>query len=59
MMNKKQVNNRRVQSIYDFCEELHDHIDDLYELMLDGTDEAEKKHIEMMQKKLSELNLDR
>ena len=58
-MNRKQINNSRVQSIYNFCEELHDNIDELYELMVDGTDAAEKKHIELMQKKLSELNLDR
>lgn len=58
-MSKRQVNNRRAESIYRFCEELHDDIDDLYELMLDGTDEEEKTHIESIQKKLSELNLDR
>lgn len=58
-MSRKQVNNRRLQSIYDFCEELHDNIDELYELMVDGSDAAEKKHIEAMQKKLSELNLDK
>jgi hypothetical protein len=58
-MNRKQIANRRVQSIYDFCEELHDDIDELYELMVDGTDEDEKKHIELVQKKLNELNLDR
>lgn len=48
-----------MQSIHDFCMELHDDVDELYELMVDGTDAAEKKHIEGMQKKLSELNLDR
>lgn len=58
-MSRKQVANRRVQSINDFCMELHDDIDELYELMVDGTDVDEKKHIEGMQKKLSELNLDR
>lgn len=58
-MSRKQVANRRVQSIHDFCMELHEDVDELYELMVDGTDEAEKKHIEGMQKKLSELNLDR
>ena len=58
-MNRKQVANRRVQSIYDFCEELHDDIDSLYEIMIDGTDAAEKKLVEAIQKKLSELNLDR
>lgn len=51
--------NRRVQSIYDFCMDLHEDVDTLYELMIDGTDAEEKKHIEAMQKKLSELNLDK
>tara|TARA_R110000803_G_C11916709_1_gene313875 strand:- start:135 stop:311 length:177 start_codon:yes stop_codon:yes gene_type:complete len=58
-MNRKQITTKRVQSIYNFCEELHDNIDELYELMVDGTDAAEKKHVEMMQKKLSELNIDK
>lgn len=58
-MSKKQVANRRVQSIHDFCMELHEDVDTLYELMVDGTDAEEKKHIESIQKKLSELNLDR
>lgn len=58
-MSKKQVANRRVTSIYNFCEGLHDDVDELYELMVDGTDEEEKAHIEMIQKKLSELNLDK
>lgn len=58
-MSKKEVVNRRVQSIQDFCMDLHDDVDELFELMVDGTDAAEKKHIENMQKKLSELNLDK
>jgi len=59
-MNKhEQIVNRRVQSIFDFCTELHDDIDELYELMVEGTDEEEKEHIESIQRKLSELNLDR
>lgn len=58
-MSRKQVVNRRVQSIYDFCMDLHEDVDTLYELMIDGTDAEEKKHIEAMQKKLSELNLDK
>lgn len=58
-MSKKTVVNRRLQSIFDFCQELHDDVDELYELMVDGTDADEKKHVENMQKKLNELNTDR
>lgn len=46
-------------AIFNFCEELHDDIDELYELMLDGTDDEEKEHIEQIIAKLKELNLDR
>jgi len=53
------VESRRAYSILNFCEELHDDIDELYELMLEGTDEEEKKHIDLIIKKLNELNLDR
>lgn len=58
-MKDRQRNNRRAESIYSFCDELHNDIDDLYELMLDGTDLEEKTHIEKVIKKLQELNLDR
>ena len=58
-MSRKQVESRRAYSILNFCEELHDDIDELYELMLEGTDEEEKKHIDLIIKKLNELNLDR
>lgn len=53
------VNNRRAEAIFKFCETIHNDIDELYELMLDGTDEEEKKHIESVINKLKELNLDR
>lgn len=56
---KRQVNNRRAEAIFAFCEELHGDIDELYELMCDGTDAEEKKHIEKVIDKLKELNLDR
>jgi hypothetical protein len=55
----RQVNNRRAEAIFTFCDELHGDIDSLYELMVDGTDEEEKKHIEGIIDKLKELNLDR
>lgn len=55
----RQVNNRRAEAIFAFCDELHGDIDSLYELMVDGTDEEEKKHIELIIDKLKELNLDR
>jgi hypothetical protein len=58
-MGKREVTSKRVESIYNFCDGLHDDINVLYEIMVDGTDAAEKKHIEFIQKKLSELNLDR
>lgn len=58
-MDRKQVANRRAQSIFDFCETLHNDIDDLYEVMVDGSDDEEKAHIESIIKKLNELNLDR
>lgn len=56
---KRQVNNRRAEAIFAFCDELHEDIDTLYELMVDGTDAEEKKHIESIMDKLKELNLDR
>ena len=56
---KKQINNRRAEVIFTFCDKLHEDIDSLYELMLDGTDEEEKIHIENIINKLKELNLDR
>lgn len=53
------INSHRGVAIFNFCEELHDDIDELYELMLDGTDDEEKEHIEQIIAKLKELNLDR
>jgi hypothetical protein len=53
------VNNRRAEAIYSFCNGLHDDLDELYELMLDGTDAEEKTQIESIIEKLKELNLDR
>jgi len=55
----RQVNNRRAEAIFAFCDNLHGDIDSLYELMVDGTDEEEKVHIESIIDKLKELNLDR
>ncbi len=55
----RQVNNRRAEAIFAFCDNLHGDIDSLYELMVDGTDEEEKSHIESIINKLKELNLDR
>ena len=53
------VNNRRAEAIFSFCDDLHNDLDELYELMLDGTDAEEKAQIESMIDKLKELNLDR
>lgn len=58
-MSRKQVESRRAYSILSFCESLHDDVTELYELMLEGTDAQEKKHIDAMIKKLNELNLDK
>ncbi|WZE63579.1 hypothetical protein PANI_CDS0059 [Maribacter phage Panino] len=58
-VNKRQVDNRRAEAIFAFCDKLHEDIDNLYELMVDGTDEEEKKHIESIIDELRELNLDR
>ncbi len=59
MESKRQVNNRRAEAIFAFCDKLHEDIDTLYELMLDGTDDEERKHIDATIEKLKELNLDR
>jgi len=56
---KKEIETKRGAAIYQFCESLHEDIDNLYELMLDGTDEEEKAHIQSIIKKLEELNKDR
>lgn len=58
-MERKEMETRRAQAIFSFCESLHTDIDNLYELMVDGTDEEEKKHIDEIISKLNELNLDR
>jgi len=55
----RQVNNRRAEAIFAFCDNLHNDIDSLYELMVDGTDDEEQEHIESIVEKLKELNLDR
>lgn len=55
----KEIKTKRAYAIFSFCDELHNDIDDLYELMLEGTDEEEKQHIENIIKKLNELNIDR
>lgn len=55
----REKTNKRAESIFSFCNEMHDHVDSLYELMMDGTDMEEKDHIESMIKTLKELNLDR
>lgn len=59
MTTRRIVNNRRAEAIFRFCDDLHNDMDELYELMLDGTDEEEKKHINEVIDKLKELNLDR
>lgn len=55
----KQINNRRAEAIFTFCNSLHDDIDSLYELMVDDTDEKEQNHIEYIIDRLKDLNLDR
>lgn len=58
-MNREDVINSRVNSIFNFCSKLHDDIDELYEVMVDGTDDEERLKIEYIISKLNELNLDR
>lgn len=53
------IDSHRGRAIFNFCEDLHNDIDELYELMIDGTNEEEKQHIEDIIAKLKELNLDR
>ena len=53
------IDSHRGVAIFNFCEALHDDIDELYELMIDGSNEEEKEHIEQIIAKLKELNLDR
>jgi hypothetical protein len=58
-MTRKQIIDRRVRSIFEFCDALHEDISNLYEIMVDGSDQEEKDHIEYIIAKLNELNLDR
>lgn len=58
-MTKKEIETTRGKAIFAFCDDLHSDIDTLYELMVDGTDDEEKRHIELIIEKLNELNLDR
>jgi hypothetical protein len=53
------IETRRGASIYHFCETLHSDVDNLYEVLMDGTDEEEKKQVETIVSKLQELNKDR
>lgn len=56
---KRKIDTQRGAAIFRYCDELHTAVDELYELMLEGTDEEEKKHIDGMISKLQELNKDR
>lgn len=53
------IDSHRGTAIFNFCSELHDDIDELYELMLDGTHEEEREHVNKIIDKLKELNQDR
>lgn len=55
----KEIETQRGAAIFRLCEELHENIDDLYEMMMDGNDEEEKKHIEKIISELQALNKDR
>lgn len=59
MASKEEVKDMRTSAIFAFCNELHDDIDTLYEVMVDGTDEEEKVAVEDLIEKIKELNTDR
>lgn len=59
MANKEDIKEMRTCAIFNFCDELHNDINNLYELMVDGSDEEEKKAIEVLIEKLKGLNTDR
>jgi hypothetical protein len=59
MASKEEVKDMRTSAIFAFCSELHDDIDTLYEVMVDGTDEEEKVVVETLIEKIKELNTDR
>lgn len=46
----------RSKRIYEFCEQLHRDIDQLYELMVEAPIEEEQGHINYMIEKLQQLN---
>lgn len=46
----------RGKRIYDFCEQLHRDVDQLYELMMEAPIEEEQGHINYMVEKLQQLN---
>lgn len=56
---KKRVETEREKAIANFCSEMNEMVEELYDLMLDGTDHQEKEHIDKMIFKLKELNIDR
>lgn len=58
-MSREEIKTKRGQAIYDFCEGLHNNIDDLYEMMMDGDDDDEKKLVDNIIQKLNELNIDK
>lgn len=58
-INRQKINNRREEAIFSFCNQLHDDIDELYELMMDGSDSDEKAHVESILFKFKDLNSDR
>jgi len=59
MKEVKKIKDRRAEAIFRFCATLHDLIDSLYEVMIDGTDLEEKEHIEEIVNTIQDLNKDR
>jgi hypothetical protein len=59
MGSKKEINDMRTSAIFAFCNDLHNDIDNLYEVMVDGTDAEEKLAVETLIEKIKELNTDR
>lgn len=58
-MSKQTMEIERVRTISNFIEDLRADVDELFDLMVDGTDQQEKEHINKMILKLKELNTDR
>lgn len=56
---KDNIKDMRTSAIFQFCNDLHTQVDELYEVMVDGTDDEEKVFVESFVKKIQSLNIDR